>query len=120
MLRYDSCQTVVRLLGRLACVEISNLAMAAFVQSYGADPGSCSVRETQQLCEIVLWSYPGLKLVDRSGKDFDAPQPKYHLVVVSFRTFAAQLKPRQQLATSDVVALYFSAHWCPPCRRHMQ
>ncbi|CAE7732318.1 nxn [Symbiodinium pilosum] len=44
--------------------------MAAFVQSYG------------------------LKLVDRSGKDFDA----------------------QQLATSDVVALYFSAHWCPPCR----
>ncbi|CAL1154215.1 unnamed protein product [Cladocopium goreaui] len=36
----------------------------------------------------------GLQLLDRSGKDFDA----------------------QQLTSSDVIAFYFSAHWCPPCQ----
>ncbi|CAE7434388.1 nxn [Symbiodinium sp. CCMP2456] len=41
----------------------------------------------------LVQSY-GLQLVDRSGKDFDV----------------------QQLTASDVIALYFSAHWCPPCR----
>lgn len=23
---------------------------------------------------------------------------------------------RQQLTSSDVIAFYFSAHWCPPCQ----
>ncbi|CAJ1367146.1 unnamed protein product [Effrenium voratum] len=36
----------------------------------------------------------GLQLVDRSGKEFDV----------------------QQLTAADVIAFYFSAHWCPPCR----
>jgi len=37
----------------------------------------------------------GLQLVDAGNKPFDA----------------------KQLAPSDVIALYFSAHWCPPCRQ---
>ncbi|CAE8606321.1 unnamed protein product, partial [Polarella glacialis] len=37
----------------------------------------------------------GLQLSDKTGKPFDA----------------------QQLTSSDVIAFYFSAHWCPPCRQ---
>uniref|UniRef100_A0A7S4Q1V1 Thioredoxin domain-containing protein n=1 Tax=Alexandrium monilatum TaxID=311494 RepID=A0A7S4Q1V1_9DINO len=36
----------------------------------------------------------GLPLLDRSGKPHDI----------------------QQLTSADVIAFYFSAHWCPPCR----
>jgi len=36
----------------------------------------------------------GLQLLDRNGKPYDV----------------------KQLTTSDVIAFYFSAHWCPPCR----
>lgn len=36
----------------------------------------------------------GLQLLDRSGKEFDT----------------------QQLTSADVIAFYFSAHWCPPCK----
>lgn len=37
----------------------------------------------------------GLELRDKSGKAYDA----------------------KQLAATDVIAFYFSAHWCPPCRQ---
>eukprot|EP00933_Yihiella_yeosuensis_P022284 TRINITY_DN17528_c0_g1_i1.p1 TRINITY_DN17528_c0_g1~~TRINITY_DN17528_c0_g1_i1.p1 ORF type:complete len:340 (-),score=64.12 TRINITY_DN17528_c0_g1_i1:91-1110(-) len=37
----------------------------------------------------------GLELKDRAGQPFDT----------------------QQLTSSDVIAFYFSAHWCPPCRQ---
>jgi len=36
----------------------------------------------------------GLQLLDRSGNDFNT----------------------QQLTSADVIAFYFSAHWCPPCK----
>jgi len=41
---------------------------------------------------IKTW---GLQLVDKGNKPFDL----------------------QQLGPSDIIAFYFSAHWCPPCRQ---
>ena len=67
--------------------------MAAFVKSYG------------------------LQLVDRSGKEFDVlgawPERGFGS---SRHSDYSDSDVRQQLTAADVIAFYFSAHWCPPCR----
>jgi len=54
---------------------------------------------------------------DPTGADFPwKPQKLSELLNCDVQTGSGDLKPLAEVAQDKVLGIYFSAHWCPPCR----
>jgi len=54
---------------------------------------------------------------DPAGADFPwKPQKLSELLNCDVQTGSGELKPLAEVAQDKVLGIYFSAHWCPPCR----
>jgi nucleoredoxin len=54
---------------------------------------------------------------DPTGTDFPWKPPKLsELLNFDVQTGSGELKPLAEVAQDKVLGIYFSAHWCPPCR----
>jgi len=54
---------------------------------------------------------------DPSGAEFPwKPQSLTELLNCDVQTGSGELKPLASVAQDKVLGIYFSAHWCPPCR----
>ena len=93
-------------------------AMATLVQSYGGELKHMSFSPLQPgrgvLLEASSWWIAAAKtLMCPAAQHGPAAHSPSDIATAECRP---EPEPRQQLTASDVIALYFSAHWCPPCR----